>query len=768
MLDMYASLMLNDKNRLRKTYPYFRNQNVPLDTSQGTLTAGAKFVYEGTNKGSEIQALLNAGNKWIHLATPNGSYTFDQGILLVGSASSNVLITSAPGATCIPPQQSSSAVADDGEASYLVRAIPNTYGTAGSTSLNVKAKRGECTLFLSTSISLVAGDYIRIEKGIRIDSLDTSTGTFTISEGVGFASNTALRLWHMDPIQNVVSGTMPSAYSTATVYYYIPISPTTFKLSTAAGPGAAVTGGTNFVAPLYITPNSAVEDSFRRSDAPSVQPAYVYQVAAISGTTVTTSQPLASFHQKGNRVRKISPVKNLVLDMELNNLNGFVSSMYRLESIVNGEIYGAGSGCTRAIIDACYGTRDSSFYFRHDGNNSAGFLGHTSVNNFVTGECKADVTASVNSRGIPRALVFNRHRPTDNLFKDLKLFGGHSCGFAIMGDQCSSLQDAIIRNMSSSFAGTRDPTVLYVGSVPYSRAPGLSVGQYDTPLYGEYTLQFHCDNVLLDNNRVEFFDPFTHWSAQAVISDVYNFSAGTIQCVNWGFKPSIAKSLCAGLALFDAFDYEIDKVETNGQYVGLIYYNVNSGDIRHLTLRQTTGESDICYGIGFVYPYIGSANRIGNMTLGVQYPVVTWALSGDDLGYRFLNVENAVFNADNTKSLFYIQNKTGATISDGELVELHSATMLLTNPTVANSPELYAVWGYGASSNFSALVSRTGDIYVTLAAATSASVGDKVVANPSASRHGIIDNTATSYFGRCLTTKSSGSAGQVLVRTSRG
>jgi len=721
-----------------------------------------------------LQAALDAGAKRFVLT---GDLVFESTVTLSGSGYSDVVIVGAPGSTVTPPQNSVVAQDDNGALAWL-RAVSPAVSTP--TPVTAAAARGAYTLTVASATGLAAGDWIRVDRGRRM-TFDASSGLFTAVEGeVSFASNQVIRLCAGDPIRNDQIGTsvVPSAISAisgttvvSTTLYAIPVSSTRIQVSSIAGPGAAITGGTNGTGELWLAPQTD-GDMVLQQDAGTVQPRALYQIASVAGNTLALVQPIATNILRGSTVQRVDLCSGLVIEgIDFSpNLDGFCPSGIRLESVTNSRLSGVtGAGFTRAAIDDCWSRSVVIEDAVHAGRSNALVLRHSTINGHTLNPSTSPkAPLAVNARGIPRAIYMERHRCADTVTSGARFVGAHASGIRMVGSTACLFQDCQVAMMDASLFASRDPTLLYTGGTPWGAA-AVSVCQYNTTAYGEFSRQCQFIGLVASGNVAPYYETISpyRWSAQVIISDTYGIDLVGVSIGNAGRSPSTAGAWQNGLAFFDAFDCSVGDARIDGQFGAIIYYNANGTRIGRLITKETAGVANAAVGILLRSVAANSSNVIDYWEANVTYPLIEHVPGSADLSMSVLSVREGTFNGSTARSIFLAQNQTAGVTSAGDVVQLSSDGAPDYNPTwivpnTADASKLASVWGYGSGPGVYMLVARLGERAVTASAAAVA-VGDKIV-GIAASKQCAADNAATlPILGVSLTNKGAGAAGTIIV-----
>lgn len=722
---------------------------------------------------ADITAALAAGTRSFRL---RGAIVAEAMITITGGTHDGVTIEAEPGCTVYPPQNADRSRDDDGALAWL-RAVPQVHAqttvlaSAGAVALGEGAKKDDWTITVSDAAGagIVAGSWIRIDRAREV-TFDPSTGTLTSVDGspMGYSSNQRIRMAPGDTTRDdATTAVLPSAISAlpgsyaeaSTSLYVIPVSSTTCKVSSSAGPGAALTGGTAGTGPLWVIPHFD-GDAIYQQDAARVQPRTLYQVESVATNVLTLRQPLAHFAPLGCVVRRVSPVLNLTvrgIDFTT-NLDGACPSGIRIES-------GAGclvedvtvAGFSRAGVDLMH-CRDSEVRRpRNGGRCNAVVLTHTAVECVIRdGRQYPGAPSGVHEYGIPRAAILERHRAVGGAVIG-NYYSGHAAGIRCMGRDGGKISGNRIANCHDGYFDERDPSLLYGGGTCYASG-AISVGIYVPGTHGEYSRQLDVSENECTGNTTLYAEaaPPYRWSAQFIIGDVWGCRFRDNVAGNGGRSPATAGAYQCGFAFFDAFDVSIPGTVARGQYFGVTFFNqsnVYGGDV---LIVQTSGGGGDQY--GFIMRDFNIASRVSldSIVDGTTYPFVELASGVIEAANQVappecFRVARATRGGAISTDLHIAQNRDGgAGWLAGDIVEQYEVTdsgvhnPVWRTPTAVDARRQAVVWGYGAGLNAYCLVARGGARYVRTASGHSC--GD-YLRSQIGSRLATVDNAAAYPIG---------------------
>ena len=422
---------------------------------------------------------------------------------------------------------------------------------------------------------------------------------------------------------------------------------------------------------------------------------------------------------------------------------------------------------SRAAIDDCW-SRDVAIYdCVHGDYENALVLRHTPVSGLCSNASTAkNVRSAVNSRGIPRAIYMERHRPADTTLVGCRFSSGHASGVRTCGSLAGLFRDNSISFMNDALFAGRDPTLLYTGGTPYA-ASAFSTNQFNTALYGEFARQGEISGLYCSTNTSLYYEVggSNRWSAQIMISDWYGLTMNDVNASNAGQSPSTAGAWQNGVAFYDALDVSGGLIRTDGQFGGVIFYNMNNVRIDSLMTHENAGV-----GVGILLRSIATATTnvaIDYWSAAVTYPLIEQAASVGEVSVSTLRIGAATFQGQTAEDVLLAQNQTATTTSAGDVCQLSDDGAPDYNPiwivpTTADASKLGVVFGYGASNGVNMLVARLGDRRVT-ASSGAVAVGDKIVGTI-ASKEAAVDNAATlPILGVSATRKAAGAPGTIVV-----
>jgi hypothetical protein len=752
---------------------YFDGGDWTLFHAAGLGLEGGITRVDGSDAtpGATMQAAIDAGAKRFLLS---GELVFEQTVTITGG--NGILIEGEHGCTVYPPQNADRTRDDDGSLAWL-RAVPVVHASttllasAGAVALGEGAKKNDRTITVADAAGagIVTDSWIRIDRAREV-TFDPSTGTIASVDGnpIGWSSNQRIRIAPGDTTRDdATTAVLPSAilalpgsYNNAsTSLWVIQVSSTTCKVSSSAGPGAAITGGTAGTGPLWALPH-ADGDAVYQQDAARVQPRTLYQVDSVAGNVLTLKQPLAHFAPLGCVVRRVTPNVGLTIrNIDFTpNVDGVCPSGIRIES-------GAGcvvqdvtvAGFSRAGVDLMH-CRDSLVErIVNGGNCNAVVLTHTAVECSVRdGRQSATAPAGVHQYGVPRACIHERHRPVGGEIAN-NFYSGHAAGIRCMGRDGGKITRNRITGCHDALFGERDPTLLYGGGTCYASGT-ISVGIYVPGTCGEYSRQLEVSENECEGNTTLYAENggANRWSAQYIIGDVWGCLFRDNYAGNAGRSPQTVGAYQCGFAFFDAFDLSAPGNVARGQYFALTFYNQSNIYGGDFLLVETAGDANGgAYGIVLRDFNIASRISLDSLVVGSTYPLVELANGVVESGNQVappecLRIASATQGGTISRDLAIGQNRDGVGWLAGDIVELYEVTdsgvrnPVWRTPTAVDARKQGVVWGYGAGNAQYCLIARGGARYVRTAGGHSP--GD-LLRSQIGLRTAIVDNAAAYPLG---------------------